>query len=62
MDLAASWASKLRVLLQLFFVLVGHLFQESCKRWSTVLAEIARVLVAHIVLSRAGTAIEFFLR
>jgi hypothetical protein len=47
MDLAASWTGDLGVQFYLFFVLVGHLFQEVCQRGTAVLAEVVSVLVGH---------------
>ena len=48
MDLTASWAGDLGVQFRhLFFVVVGHPFQESCKRRTAVLAKVVSVLVGH---------------
>ena len=48
MDLAASWAGDLGVQFRhLFFVVLGHPFQESFKRRRAVLAEVVSVLVGH---------------
>ena len=45
MDLTAYWAGDLGVQFHLFLVVAGHPFQESCKRWTAVLAEVSSVLV-----------------
>ena len=47
MDLTASWAGDLGVFRHLFFVVVGHPFQESCKRRTAVLAKVVSVLIGH---------------
>jgi len=47
MDLTASWTGDLGVQFHLFFVVVGHPFQEGCKRRTAVLAEVVSVLVGH---------------
>jgi hypothetical protein len=47
MDLTASRAGELGVFRNLFFVFVGHLFQESGKRRTAVLAKVVSVLVGH---------------
>jgi hypothetical protein len=47
MDLSASWAGDLGVFRHLFFVFVGHLFEESGKRRTAVLAMVVDVLVGH---------------
>ena len=47
MDLTASWTGDLGVQFHLFFVLVGHPFQEGCQRGTAVLAEVVSVLVGH---------------
>src|SRR6185369_1983685 len=47
MDLTASWAGDLGVFRYLFFVFVGHLFQESSKRRTAVLAKVVSVLIGH---------------
>ena len=47
MDLTASWTGDLGVQFHLFFVLVGHLFQEGCQRGTAVLAEVVSLIVGH---------------
>jgi len=47
MNLTASWTGDLGVQFHLFFVLVGHPFQEGCQRGTAVLAEVVSVLVGH---------------
>jgi hypothetical protein len=52
MDLTASWAGDLGVQSRhLFFVVVGHPFQESCKRRTAVLAEVVVFSSVIVVLS-----------
>ena len=40
MDCAACWAGDMGVQFHLFLVVAGHPFQERCKRWTAVLAEV----------------------
>jgi len=50
MHLTASWTGDLGVQFQLFllfFVVLGHFFQEGGKRWTAVLTEVVNILVGH---------------
>ena len=53
MDCTAYWAGDLGVQFHLFLVVAGHPFQESCKRRTTLLAEVGSVLVGHSYSLRA---------
>jgi len=47
MDCTAYWAGDLGVQFHLFLVVAGHPFQECCKRWTAVLAEVGSILVGY---------------
>ena len=47
MDLTAYWAGDLGVQFHLFLVVAGHPFQECCKRWTAVLAEVGSIFVGY---------------
>jgi len=47
MDCTACWAGDLGVQFHLFLVVAGHPFQECCKRWTAVLAEVGSILVGY---------------
>jgi len=58
MDCTAYWAGDLGVQFHLFLVVAGHPFQESCKRWTAVLAEVGSVLVGHSCSPRDAKPVE----